>query len=116
MSNKDLGNWGENLAIKFLKKRGYKILAQNYRNRDGEIDIIAKKNSIIYFVEVKTRSSTFFGWPEEAIGEKKKEKIEYLANCYLEENNLSNDYKFGAISILVNKKNKTAKIKYFENI
>ena len=114
MSNKDLGNWGEDLAAKFLKKKGYKILARNYRNRFGEIDIIASKKRRIMFIEVKTRTGNYFGWPEEAVDEKKKEKLEYLADCYLEEKKFDGDFQFDVISII--KHRGKIDIDYFENI
>ncbi|MDY6862483.1 MAG: YraN family protein, partial [Thermodesulfobacteriota bacterium] len=63
-NNKTIGHKGEDLAIKYLKKNGFKILERNYRNIFGEIDIIAlDKNRVITFIEVKTRTSKAFGLP-----------------------------------------------------
>lgn len=62
-----LGFWGERKAAKFLKKSGYKILSRNFKCRAGEIDIIALKGDTIAFVEVKTRTSDYFGEPCEAV-------------------------------------------------
>lgn len=67
MSNTDTGNRGEDLACRFLKKNGYKILERNYRIRGGEIDIVAKDDDTLVFVEVKTRWSHDFGPPVEAM-------------------------------------------------
>ncbi|MDD5043907.1 MAG: YraN family protein [Patescibacteria group bacterium] len=120
MSNKDLGNWGEDLAVKFLEEKKYKILARNYRNRWGEIDIIASKRDgffgkeKIFFVEVKTRASNNYGWPEEAVNEEKRKKIEYLADCYLKENNLEGEFRFDVISIL--RIGNNTEIKHLEDI
>ena len=69
--NQILGNQGEELAANFLKKNKYKIINRNYRTPYGEIDIIARKNKLIVFVEVKTRSTTYFGSGLEAITRKK---------------------------------------------
>lgn len=55
-----LGNWGETLVAQNLEQHGYTLLAKNYRYRTGEIDLIAKKNEYIIFVEVKTRKHTYF--------------------------------------------------------
>ena len=74
VSKKQVGNLGEDLAKKFLKKRKYKILDCNYYIKGGEIDLITKdKNSgELVFVEVKTRSSNLGGWPEQAVNLIKK--------------------------------------------
>lgn len=60
---KNMGLWGENKAVEFLKAKKYIILARNYHSRFGEIDIIARKQNTIIFVEVKTRKNTAFGFP-----------------------------------------------------
>lgn len=67
MKKKNLGNLGEELAVKQLKNNGYRILEQNFRSKFGEIDIIAQEGGDLVFVEVKTRWSKSFGPPEEAI-------------------------------------------------
>jgi putative endonuclease len=85
MYKKNLGNKGEAMASDYLKGIGYEILDKNYRKREGEIDIIAKKDEEIVFIEVKTRRNSNFGYPEEAVDEKKIEKITDVANMWLEE-------------------------------
>jgi putative endonuclease len=77
------GKKSESIAVKFLKKQGYKILEQNYRNKLGEIDIIAKDKKTLVFVEVKARRSPHFGNPKWAITPKKKRKISMVALYYL---------------------------------
>lgn len=77
------GKKSESVAAKFLKKQGYKILEQNYRNKLGEIDIIAKEKETLVFVEVKARRSRQFGNPKWAITPKKKRKISMVALYYL---------------------------------
>lgn len=96
----DLGQLGEKLACDFLKKRGYQIIDQNYRTRGGEIDIVAKEGKTVVFVEVKTRKSAAFGYPEEAIDERKRHKLAMTAECYLIEHRLHDaDYRIDAIGI-----------------
>ncbi len=58
-TRKELGNTGESIAAQFLRKIGYKILAQNYRTKHGEVDVIAQKDDVVAFVEVKTRTTTY---------------------------------------------------------
>lgn len=77
------GNSGEDLACGYLKRNGYKILDRNYRNDIGEIDIIAKYKGVIVFVEVKCRTSDYFGMPKEAVGLYKQNKIRMVALGYL---------------------------------
>src|SRR3989338_2791101 len=67
MSKTQSGNYGESLAVNFLKKRGYKILERNYRIRGGEIDIVAREGELLVFVEVKARWSHEYGLPSESI-------------------------------------------------
>ena len=73
--SKNIGDMGEKKAVKFLKKKGYRILETNFKTKFGEIDIIAKKEGCICFVEVKTRSSDNFGEPREAVNFYKQQKI-----------------------------------------
>ena len=77
------GKKSESTAVKYLKKKGYKILEQNYRNKLGEIDIIAKDKKILVFVEVKARLSAHFGNPKWALTPQKKRKISMVALYYL---------------------------------
>lgn len=86
LHKKLLGLKGENQAVKFLKKAGYKILERNFKTRVGEIDVIAKDKDFIVFVEVKTRTGEVFGTPAEAVNRKKREKYFKVAQEYLIKN------------------------------
>lgn len=77
------GKKSEIIACDFLKRNGYKILETNYKNKVGEIDIIAKDKDYIVFVEVKARMSGMFGDPAEAVTETKQYKIRSVASVYL---------------------------------
>ncbi len=79
----NIGKFGENVASKYLKDKGYKIKERNYRTFLGEIDIICEYKGNIIFVEVKTRRSDKFGYPEEAVNLTKQRKIIKNALCYL---------------------------------
>lgn len=78
-----LGEKGEGLAVKFLKKKGYRIVEQNYKTNIGEIDIIAFDGSVLVFIEVKTRESIGFGLPFESVNRRKRRKIINVALSYL---------------------------------
>ena len=80
------GKKGEIIAANYLKKQKYKIIEMNYKNKIGEIDIIAKDKDYLVFIEVKTRYSKMFGDPLEAIDEEKQFKIRNVATMYLMKN------------------------------
>lgn len=82
------GRKGETIAVAFLKKTGYQIVETNYRCPLGEIDIIARDQDDLVFVEVKTRKSTALGYPEQAVGVTKQKKMSRLALWYLERNKM----------------------------
>lgn len=79
----ELGSIGEEAAVLFLEKQGYRIVEQNFRNRLGEIDIIAYDGDTICFIEVKTRNSDKFGSPFESVTIAKQRKIARVALSYL---------------------------------
>lgn len=95
------GRIGEELAVKFLKGCKYKILERNFKNKLGEIDIIAKDRDIIVFVEVKSRSSSEFGLPCEAVDIKKQNKIRFVASLYLQTKKIEDkELRFDVIEVL----------------
>jgi len=119
----NLGSDGEKIAATYLKNKGYQIIVTNYANilgrRLGEIDIIAKDQDILVFVEVKTRDlETYAGTlPEENITAKKIHKLAKIANQYLNRYKLQDiPYRFDAISVWLNYRNRQAKIKHIENL
>ena len=81
-TTKDIGDKGENLACSLLEKRGYAILDRNVRGRFGEIDIVAKKDGIIHFVEVRLRSNVTFGTPVETVNAKKRLRLQKTIEYY----------------------------------
>lgn len=83
MRRGELGAEGERLAERFLRRRGYRILARNYRCSRGEIDLIARDGATIVFVEVKGKSSEEFGSPLEAVTARKRKRLALVANYYL---------------------------------
>lgn len=83
LRTKELGENGEKIAVRHLKKLGYRILERNYRSRIGEIDIIAEQGVDLVFVEVKTRTDTLFGSPFESVSVYKQRKLAKVAQEYI---------------------------------
>ena len=119
-ANKETGALGETIACTFLKKKGYTILERNYRTKQGEVDIVARKKNIIRFVEVKTVSrenAVSHGYrPEERVHTRKIAKIAHVALVYMEKKYTDLDYQIDVIGILLDKENKTAKCRLFEGV
>ncbi|HLF20375.1 MAG TPA: YraN family protein [Bacteroidota bacterium] len=90
LNKRQRGNVGEELAAKFLIKKGYRILERNYRFEHGEIDLIAEDGDELVFVEVKARTSKLFGEPEDSITEKKEGHVRDTAEGYLYEKGIEN--------------------------
>lgn len=101
-----LGKEGEELALRFLKKQGYRIIGKNYRTPFGEIDIIADDGGVLVFVEVKTRSGDAFGSPFEAVDRKKRDKIRKVALCYMKRIRKEPPARFDVLSIDVDGRQK----------
>lgn len=94
------GKKGEIKAVLFFKKHGYKILETNFKNKIGEIDIIAEKDGVIVFIEVKNRSTYRFGRPIEAVDFRKQSKIKKVAGIYLMiKNKYYNDVRFDVVEV-----------------
>lgn len=112
-THNELGKEGEKLAVNFLLKKGYKILEKNWRYLKAEVDIIAKKETTLIIIEVKTRSSDYFGDPQDFINPKKINLLVSAANEYVISRNLDVEVRFDIIAILLN--SKTKKIEHLEN-
>ncbi len=113
---KAVGTKGEQLAAKFLKKRGYKILQRNYRRRNGEIDIVCYDHGTVVFVEVKTRYSDAYGPPELSVTEAKKRHIVKIASQYIAEKKLErSSLRFDVVSVFYSPDKKHPKITLFKN-
>jgi putative endonuclease len=99
----DLGKLGEEMAVEYLQKNGYAILHTNWVFQKAEIDILAKKAGILAAVEVKTRSSTEFGLPQEFVKPKKIQLLVKAVNEYIIQNDLDVEARFDIISVFKNK-------------
>lgn len=111
-----IGKWGESLAADFLSKKGYKILARNFRTEYGEIDLIVTREDVLIFVEVKTRTSNEFGYPEDAITKQKREHLLDSAQAYLQNHpEFEGDWRIDVIAIWRKDRNAPQQIIHFEN-
>lgn len=96
------GNQGEALASAYLTDLGYHVLAANYRHGKQEIDLVALDGNELVIVEVKTRSSRFFGNPEQAVDRQKQRFLIQAASGYLAQHNLTVETRFDVIAVLIN--------------
>ncbi len=107
------GQQAESLAAQYLTNRGYQILEKNYRSGRAEVDIIGQIGALIVFIEVKSLQKTFYGNPEDRIGEHKKHMLLQAANAYQMDKNWHKEIRFDAIS--VNFYPQAIKIEHFED-
>jgi putative endonuclease len=115
-SQKPLGARGEDAAVRFLKRLGYRIVERGYDSPLGELDIIAVDGRTIVFVEVKTRTSTGAGHPTEAIDENKQWRMTQSALAYLKSKRLLEySSRFDVVAVTWPADSRQPKIEHFEN-
>jgi putative endonuclease len=111
-----LGRWGEETAVRYLRERGYAILARNLHTAHGELDIVAAKEGAVIFVEVKMRSSNDFGFPEEAVSPRKQAHLLSAAEAYFAQHPESPEtWQFDIIAI-TRRPGTAPEIEHFENV
>lgn len=112
-----LGQSGEELAVRYLMLNGYVILHRNFRCRIGEIDVIASKDDVLTFVEVKTRNSILAGFPAEAVTFAKQQKIRRVAQYYLLVEGLLNNMPILSFDVIeiVKHEHKIVRFKHYEH-
>jgi putative endonuclease len=117
-THNEIGKEGENLAADWLSKQEYQLLKRNFRFKYWEIDIIAEKNQILHFIEVKTRSSEKFGLPEDSVTTKKMKQLKIAAAVYLRANPQYKWIQFDIISVIIQTagRNKTISISLIEDV
>lgn len=101
-NNRNNGIIGENLASNYLLEKGYFILERNFRSKVGEIDIIAQKEQVIIFIEVKARSNINYGFPYESVNYRKQQKIIRTAQNYIKFKGLTDcQFRFDIIEVFL---------------
>ncbi len=121
MSNKEIGHWGEEIAAAYLKRKGYSIVDRNFYTSEGEIDIIAlqeeNEERTLIFVEVKTRTSEKYGYPEEAITMKKWDHMLKAVNRYLHDQPVNCEvWQIDVIAVQLLIEDQPPDIEHFENV
>lgn len=112
----NIGQLGEKLALRHLKKRGYRILDRNFRCRRGEIDIVATQKDYLVFVEVRTKTTLAFGSPEESITQAKRDNLIATALTYINEHQkLPPLWRIDVVAIELDQKRKSTRIEIIEN-
>ena len=108
------GDWGEAYTAAYLRRQGYAIVASQFRCRMGEIDLIARKDGVLCFVEVKTRSQGAIADPAEFVDQYKQERIIQTAKLFLAQNPTEKQPRFDVIEVFL-QKDGTKSIKHLEN-
>lgn len=109
-----VGRWGEQAAAEYLEKQGYQILARNFRTAHGEVDLIARQENVLVFVEVKARSSNRYGSPEYSVSPKKQMHLLSAAEKYILDHPEFTTWRVDVIA--VEGETGEAKVVHFENI
>lgn len=113
---KDLGKWGEMIASEYLAKAGYQVLERNTRTEYGEIDLIVEREGTLVFVEVKTRRSSAYGYPEEAITRSKIDHMIASAEAYLQTiMDFEGDWRIDVVAVEINELDNQPLITHFPN-
>lgn len=115
MNPKLLGAMGEQEAARYLRKNGYDILSSNIFIGSGELDIVAIKDSILCFVEVKTRRYGGMFSPSEAVGFEKRENLKSAASVYMSKYNMNYDFRFDIVEVLVDDEFNVTSVNHIEN-
>ena len=117
MSTKQDGDWGEALVAEYLEARGCRIVEKEWRCRFGEIDLIAAKDGVLLFVEVKLRTNLQYGAPREYVTAKKQEKLRAAALLYLSERELDVPARFDVAEVYTDAHHsaRSTRIEYIEN-
>ena len=121
-----LGDIGENIACDFLKSRGFEIIERNYLRKWGEIDIIARKNNIIHFIEVKsvsrvtldepvTHGTTDYR-PEDNMHQWKLRRLARTMQTYLLDKKLDCDWQLDLVTVKIDQQNRKARVEIIENV
>ena len=112
-STRERGSVAEEIAVGYLKKNGYEVLAQNWYNQHHELDIIARKNGLVAIVEVKSLTSNYMREPFQSVNRNKQRMIISATNAYIRKHNINDDVRFDIISIIMNKNE--PQIEHMEN-
>ena len=116
MTTRSVGNAGEAEAARYLRKRGYTLLASQWRCRFGELDLVARsKRGTVCFVEVKLRSVGSIGLPRESVDARKRERLRKAAACYLSTHDLDAPARFDVAEVYTDEGHRTVRLEYLKD-
>jgi putative endonuclease len=116
VNRKALGELGERWAREYLERHGYRIRETNFRCREGEIDIVAQHGDSLVFVEVRTKTGSAFGTPEESVTTAKQEKLASVAMSYLQTHDgLPSEWRIDVVAIEVSSKGRVTRAELIQN-
>lgn len=113
--SREIGKFGEDVAVSFLRSKGYSIIDRNYHSRYGEIDIIAQEKNFLVFIEVKTRKENSMVTAFEAVDTIKQKKIIKTAMIYLMNHKIDLQPRFDVIEVLIKKSGSVKAVNQIEN-
>ena len=114
--NLETGRLGETIAKKYLQAKGYDIIAQNYKTKYAEIDLIARHKGILVFVEVRTKIKEQFGTPEESVNRNKMNKLIKNAQSYAAMKDYDREYRIDLICVVLDENKKVKRTSHYQNI
>jgi putative endonuclease len=116
INTREIGTYGENIAIEYLLNKGYKFIAKNFRSKFGEIDIIVKEKDCICFVEVKTRYNKNFGFPSQSVSYNKQRRIKKTSLLFVNKEKLFNlNLRYDVVEVYLNYNDDSYIINHLEN-
>ncbi len=107
-----LGRIGEDAACEYLAERGFEVLQRNWRSRSGEIDVVARCGGTVVFAEIKSRTGTAFGEPEESVTPRKAGRIRMLASEYLAGSEVHGEVRFDVIAVMLDRSGRVLEIRH----
>lgn len=114
--NATIGRLGETYAADYLVRQGYEILEKNYRKQCGEVDIIARDRGALVFIEVKTRRSSLYGSPHDAVDQRKQRQLSKIAQEYLVSRRLQDIVaRFDVLGVTLDQQNRLIKVELIKD-
>jgi putative endonuclease len=115
-ARKRLGDWGEDLAARYLQERGHVIRARNYRYSNvGEVDLVAERDGQLVFVEVRTRRGNAYGTPEESITPAKQARLAQVAQAYVQEHSWTGDWQIDVVAVELTRSGRLLRVTHIPN-
>jgi len=115
-SRRALGDFGERVAVAHLEAKGYRILATKFRVREGEVDIVAERDGVVVFIEVKTRRGSATGWAVEALHERQAQRLLLAAQAFVQQHpELPPDHRIDFIGIDLDERGRVVSLQHIES-